>query len=433
MNIKTEYIDGLLIIIPSGRLDGHGAGLLQEALMTHMSENVRHIILNLADVPYISSAGIRIFLIARNLVKSRGGHVMLCNLGEFPKNVLTMAGMDRVFRIYDDLNQAFADIGNVASDPLTASPTHPYRYTKDNATLEILPAGFGPAVLKVSGSLTRVLHAGITIEDVEEIRFSDCEYSLGLGALAENKEQARSLLGEMITLHGAVVWLPTDGNGVPDYFIPMKETGGVEIYSGFTAALQGPFHEFFTMTANSPDGFILRDIYEGIFSHARATHSDYPGIVAIALIGESAGIRSSGIRHSPIPELAPEDGSSIMDPGNINEWIEVNEGLQYDGETVVTFGIGVDLKNDLTRFDTSELSSLYYIHPANLVSQVMHLHTHGVVFRHIDLGPEDDIGRMIKRIMVSGEFLDMRHLMDDSRFRSVRGAVAYISQIRTNE
>jgi len=35
--------------------------------------------------------------------------------------------------------------------------------------------------------------------------------------------------------------------------------------------------------------------------------------------------------------------------------------------------------------------------------------------------------------MNTGEFLDMRHLMDDSRLRTIHGAIAYISEIETDE
>ncbi len=429
MEISTETIGEILVLAPAGRLDGHGAGVLEEAVTHHITEAIRVILLDLKDVPYVSSAGIRVFLIARNRVKNRSGTVVLCNVSTFTKDVLVMAGMDKVFLIYQDREQAITAVRSTGGIKNASSLVQASRYQLEDATMEVKPAETGVSVLKVSGSLTRLLHAEITPDDVSCLRFSDWEYSLGLGSLAENKEQARQLLGEMITVHGSIVYLPTDGNNIPDYFVPVKDTGGVGIYSGFAVALQGPFHDYITIRSNSDEGITLGRIYKEIFSHAKQKHPDYAGIVALVLIGESGGIKGSGIIQSPISERAPSDKGSIMDPSNFPEWIEVMSEPKYAGETVVTFGVGVDLTHDLTSFDPDDLSALYYIHPANRGLQDMYLHTHGVVFTHTQLSDESDVGHDIKQLMKTGEFLDMRHLIDDSRFRTVRGAVAYISAI----
>ncbi|HWQ67820.1 MAG TPA: STAS domain-containing protein [Methanospirillum sp.] len=431
MDIKIEICDDCLILAPSGRIDGYGSGLLQHILTTNLTDHIRHIIFDLKDAPYLSSAGIRVFLVARNRVKERSGRVMLCAAIEFIKNILAMAGMDQVFPIYPDREQALSALRNHREPPIPSSPMLPSRYQVGNANIEITKAGIGPSILQVSGSLTKVLHAGITPDDVERLRFSDCEYSLGLGALAENPEQARHLLGEMITLHHSIVWLPTDGNAIPDFFTPVRDTGGVEIYSGFAVALKGPFHEYLSLVTNSAEGILLSQIYQGIFSHARKNHPDFAGIVAITLIGTTGGVRCSGILQPPIPENAPPDGGSIMDPAHVKNWIEVTDTPQYAGETLVAFGVGIDLKSDLSRFDPDDLSALYYIHPANQGSQEMFLHTHGVIFGRTPLPRGKDVGREISHLVTTGEFLDMRHLMDDTRFLNARCAISYISEIHT--
>ena len=430
MDVRTEIRRDCLIVTPSGRLDGYGSGILQQVFTANVTIQINHVIFDLKDTPYISSAGIRVFLRTRNLMKDRSGTVMLCNVTEFPLNVLTMAGMDRVFPIFPDPEHALSAIpANTCTK--TASPPLYEANRIDDAMIEVTPAGTGTAALQVTGSLTRVLHAGITSDDVSRIKFYNCNYSLGLGALAESPEQARHLLGEMITLHGSIVWLPTDGNYTPDFFTPVRVTGGVEIYSGFVAALQGPFHDYYSLLADTPDGISLSRIYQAIFDYSRNKRPEYSGIVAIALIGTSCGVRSSGIRYPPIPENAPADGGSIMDPAHVHDWIEVTEEPRYEGETVVAFGIGIDLKSDLSRFDPEDLSALYYIHPANQGMQAMFLHTHGVIFKHTPLPRGGDVGREIQRLLKTGEFMDMRHLMDDTRLLDARCAVSYISAIQT--
>ena len=76
------------------------------------------------------------------------------------------------------------------------------------------------------GDLNKVIFARIAEADIREKKFSEVMYSLGLGALGADKKDAMPLLGEMITLHGSMVWLPTDGNNTPDFLTPLDAGGG---------------------------------------------------------------------------------------------------------------------------------------------------------------------------------------------------------------
>jgi len=431
MDIRTTIIEHTLILAPKGRLDGHGSGLLQDALAAGMTDTIRFVLFDLTDVPYLSSAGLRVMVMARKQVAPRDGKVFLSNVSPFIMNVLQMAGMYKIFQTEPDTRTVLSIIHDVCAEKQHDPDT--VQYTIDGGSIEILTVCTEKATLHLTGSLLRVLYAQISPDKVRLVRFSDCEYSIGLGAMAESPEKARELLGEMITLQGSIVWLPTDGNKTPDFFIPITDTGEVRIYTGFNAALRGHFQETLTLTSDTPDGISLSQVYKRIFDHAREMRPDYSGIIAIALIGESGGIRSSGITHPPVRERAPMNGGSIMDPGNVNEWIEVSDSFEYAGESIIAFGIGIDLTHDLSEFQPEQLSALSYIHPANRGLSEISLHTHGVVFKKSLLSPEPDIGSKIRHLMNNGEFLDMRHLMDDSRLRTIHGAIAYISEIETDE
>ena len=69
-----------------------------------------------------------------------------------------------------------------------------------------------PPVLRVVGDLNKVLYTKISEADIRKKKFSEVTYSLGLGALGADVKEAMPLMGEMITLYGSMVWLPTDGN-----------------------------------------------------------------------------------------------------------------------------------------------------------------------------------------------------------------------------
>lgn len=382
-------------------------------------------------MPHLSSAGIRVMVMARDQVSQREGRVFLCNVSDFVMNVIRMAGMQKIFQIEADTGTVLSIIHGLCQEK--ENDPDIVQCSLNGGSITIRTVCTEKASLLVTGSLSRVLFAQVSQDKMVKIRFSDCEYSIGIGDLAEHAEQARELLGEMITLQGSIIWLPTDGNRTPDFFIPITDTGEVVIYTGFHAALRGHFQDFLTLVTDTPDGISLRQIYAKIFDHARKMRPDYSGIIAVACIGESGDIKRSDLIRFLVPEKTPENGGSIMDLGNVNEWIEVSDTFAYSGEIVAVFGIGIDLTHDLSGFALEHLSALTCMHPANGGQPEMSLHTHGVIFRHAPLPTGEDIGSLIRHLLNTREFLDMCHLTDDSRFRTVRGAVVYISEIVINE
>lgn len=118
-----------------------------------------------------------------------------------------------------------------------------------------------------------------------------------------------------------------------------------------------------------------------------------------------------------------------MDPENYDEWNDTNREPRYRGDTLVSFGIGIDLSGDLSSFSPEDLDSLHYVHPANKAVETMYLHNHGVVFRNTPYNPKFELSRQVKTIAGDGEFVDMRHLMDDTRLRKAKIGVSYISSI----
>lgn len=62
MQIRKSHRDNILVIQVNGRLDGNSANQLSEQLASAIKEGWRQIELDLADLGYLSSAGIRILL-----------------------------------------------------------------------------------------------------------------------------------------------------------------------------------------------------------------------------------------------------------------------------------------------------------------------------------------------------------------------------------
>ena len=72
LKIQGELAGGALVAKASGRVDGGNAKDFQEALETMLKDNVNTFVLNMEDLSYISSAGLRvILLVAKQMQASR--------------------------------------------------------------------------------------------------------------------------------------------------------------------------------------------------------------------------------------------------------------------------------------------------------------------------------------------------------------------------
>lgn len=431
MEARSEHKEGVLVFYINGRLDAFGAQQLEQWTHEALHDDDKELVLDLAGSTYLSSGGLRTFNILKKEMKRRNGRFALASVGEYPKKVLDMAGFSTIFDMYPTSEEAVTDLKKKRKNPTLFNEIFYKRIEEEGVSLTIEPGWMtSPPALRVTGNLKKLLHAQLTETDIRTKKFSEITYSLGLGALGADVREAMPVLGEMITLYGSMVWLPTDGNNTPDFLTPLDSGGDIPVYTGFNITLDGPFNEYLTLETKDPQGISISDIYELIFSSAQERVKSYRGIVAVTIWGVIAGLASSGIKKSPIARDAPASGASIMDPGQVSTWLASDTGMSYKGDTLVSFGIGIDLTQDLFAYRAEDLSSLYYANPANKgASKQMYLHNHGVVFRGVPYDASLDLNSQVKKIVSEAQFVDMRHLLDSTRIRKAKIGVAYIQDI----
>jgi anti-anti-sigma factor len=431
MEARSERKEGVLIFFVTGRLDAFGAQQLDAWTRDALHDDDHELVIDLAGSSYLSSGGIRTFNALKKEMKRRNGRFALASVTEYPKKVLDMAGFSSVFDMFLSTEDAVKDIVKKRKDPTLFNDLFYKKIFGEGVTLTIEPGWMTtPPVIRVLGDLNKILYSRMTEADIKTKKFSEINYSLGLGALGANVREAMPLLGEMITLYGSMVWLPTDGNNTPDFLTPLDTKGDIPVYTGFNVTLDGPFNEYLTMDATNPQGVSISDIYRTIFESARKRVKSYRGVVALTIWGVIEGLSSSMLKKSPLASAAPPGGVSVMDPSQVHDWITSDTKSSYKGDTLVSFGIGVDLTHDLSSFNAGNLASLYYANPLNKkADNEMYLHNHGVVFRNVPFNASLDLNSQVKKIVTDGEFVDMRHLLDNTRLRRAKIGIAYIQDI----
>ena len=67
------------------------------------------IIINMNEVDYISSSGLRVMLLALKKVRPSGGDIKLSGLKPFVIDVFVISGFNNIFDIYDSENEAISE------------------------------------------------------------------------------------------------------------------------------------------------------------------------------------------------------------------------------------------------------------------------------------------------------------------------------------
>lgn len=428
MDINSERVDGVLVVTPEGRMDAYGALALDEVLDGLILSKDTSLVFNMVDVSYLSSGGIRSFLRVERIMRDRGGQIRLCNLNPYPLEVLKMAGFDQIFSLYPTVEEAM-ECPTTPEDALPVDWNQLPEYDYENVSLTILEATHDDSTLKVVGDVSKVLYAQIGEEDIYSRNFSNTEYSIGLGGLGEKTHDFFEIMGEMITIGGTMVWLPTDGHDTPDFLIPATDTGKVTIHTGFNVALDGDFHDIIIVESKNDKGFTVDELYSALFHMARNMRPSFKGVISMAMQVDIGEFYSSGIKISPIKKFAPQNREMITHHDNIESWMNIDTTPIFQGETMITFGVGVDLGSDLGGFDEEVMGSLFYLHPANIGNQKMLLHNHAAVFKHLPIEKNQNLDGQIRKIVREGEFLDMRHLLDNTLIKRALIGVSYISDI----
>lgn len=100
MEIKTSELKRVSLFEISGRIDSTNATELGEALNAAIDAGRSFLVVDLSDVDYMSSAGLRELVTALKKVKKGTGDLRLAEPSERVAEVLELAGLDTIFSVY---------------------------------------------------------------------------------------------------------------------------------------------------------------------------------------------------------------------------------------------------------------------------------------------------------------------------------------------
>lgn len=90
------------LVSVSGRLDQTQTPDLEAELNALLAQGRSRIVIDLRDVNYINSGGLRCLVTAWRKANGKGGNVVLSGLRSRVRDVFSMVGFDKVFDVYPD-------------------------------------------------------------------------------------------------------------------------------------------------------------------------------------------------------------------------------------------------------------------------------------------------------------------------------------------
>ena len=108
MNIEVaeERGNGVLVLLPVGRLDSANARTFESIIMDHIGNGEQHLIVDFSRLAFISSSGMRVLLIAAKRLNASKGKLVLCEMQDHIHEVFHISGFDQIIPILDSRQSA---------------------------------------------------------------------------------------------------------------------------------------------------------------------------------------------------------------------------------------------------------------------------------------------------------------------------------------
>jgi anti-sigma B factor antagonist len=110
MEFAHESAGDVIVARLAGRLDSSSAPAAEEQLTGLIGGEAPRLAIDLTGLDYISSAGLRVLLLAARKVQQAHGKLALFGLAPHVREVFAISGFDTIFQVRDDAAAALAAV-----------------------------------------------------------------------------------------------------------------------------------------------------------------------------------------------------------------------------------------------------------------------------------------------------------------------------------
>ena len=110
MEITEERRENILILRVVGRLDASTSKALEEKLLPLIASGQGQLVIDLSQLDYVSSSGLRVFLLAAKRMENAKGKMVLCSLKDTVKQVFDIAGFSSILTLAGSTEEAINNL-----------------------------------------------------------------------------------------------------------------------------------------------------------------------------------------------------------------------------------------------------------------------------------------------------------------------------------
>jgi anti-anti-sigma factor len=117
MDLSPKRFADTVVLTPAGRIDHGRSEEFKSAIQPHLARCAAGqdgLVLDLSGVDYISSAGLRVLMLARKQAKAQGGTLVVAGLGPVVKEIFEISRFTAVFDIFPTVREALVRISPAA-------------------------------------------------------------------------------------------------------------------------------------------------------------------------------------------------------------------------------------------------------------------------------------------------------------------------------
>jgi len=397
---RTQRPDHVVVKL-KGRLDAAWSDHVGQALAECVRSGQHTIAVDMAEVDYISSAGIRVLIVWARRLQSIEGRLTVTNASRTVLEVLELAGLERLLQ----RDQA---------EEVTATPTPPEAAPR---AVSLPLAGARATVFDLDPAAVlrpRWLGepepwlAGSTPDVGSVVELPASTIAVGLGALGSADADPMERLGELLAAGGVAVCQPADGTGKPDYLLAQAAlTPAARLAYGIVA--EGGFAKLLRFDqGDEVPGLPLSVVVQACLDSSGA---DAVGIVGLA---ETAALVGAALTQRP---PATDDPTSLLAFPEVRNWVSFTAEAAF--VTSVSLIVGFAARGEPGR-ERPLLKPL--VRGGELVG---HFHAAALPYRPLRKG-KVGLQESVRPLFDTENVLGVLHLLNDWRDASGAGESRFL-------
>jgi len=407
MEIKKEIRGNSLLLRVSGRLDARWADALDSDLSETVRSGARHILLNMKDVVYMSSAGIRVLIIYHKKLNALDGSFAVIKPSEAVHSVLSLSGLEMLLKAETDAPKGDEAVlenfirRETASLVLNLYEPHPEKHPKRQMSCRVIG---NPTQMAASRG-----YNAYNASDARPLTITPDLTALGIGAFGNDFKDCQERFGEFLAVGDAACYLPADGSGVPDFLVS-SQSFLPEVQVLYSLECRGPFSSFLQFEPKQ-EGQLTR-----LSELVAAAFDQLPEADTLAMViaADTGGLIGASLKQSP---AGRDHDTSPFEFPEIRKQLSFISERAFNRNLSLVAGVVSMGKNQTLAPFLRPLTDAPY--PAG--------HFHAAVFSYHTLAKGIlDLNETVTDIFEKEKLLGVLHLLNDTRPISGAGESMFI-------